>query len=186
MDSGFWKEVVISASALVLAGWAGWLDWRIRKIPNWLTVPALLVGLTLSAVLGRWPAAKSSLEGVGICLGVLLPFVLMRALGAGDWKLMGALGAFLGLQVLFVLFGTILIAGLMSVVEVVRRRKVRETLKNLLVLSLAYSTFHVNNASAISLDNPSLLKIPFGVAAALSTGLFFVVMFAIRFCYKLG
>jgi len=186
MDSGLWKEVVISAGTLVLVGWAGWLDWRIRKIPNWLTVPSLVVGLTLSAVLGRWPAAKSSLEGVGVCLGILLPFVLMRALGAGDWKLMGALGAFLGLQVLIVLFGTILIAGLMAVVEVVRRRKVRETLKNLLVLFLAYSTFHVNNASSISLDNPRLLKIPFGVAAALSTSLFIVVMFALRFYYKLG
>ena len=186
MNSGLWKEVVISASALVLAGWAGWLDWRIRKIPNWLTVPALVVGLTLSAVLGRWPAEKSSLEGAGICLGVLLPFVLMRALGAGDWKLMGALGAFLGLRVLIVLFGTILIAGLMSAVEVVRQRKVRETLKNLLVVFLAYSTFHVNNARAITLDNPGLLKIPFGVAAALSTGLFFVVMFALRFFHKLG
>jgi len=186
MDSGLWKEALISASALVLAGWAGWLDWRIRKIPNWLTVPALVVGVTLSAVLGRWPAARSSLEGVAICLGVLLPFVLMRALGAGDWKLMGALGAFLGLRVLIVLLGTILIAGLMSLVEVIRQRKMRETLKNLLVLSLAYSTFHVNNASAISLDNPRLLKIPFGVAAALSTGLFFVVMFALRFYYKLG
>jgi len=63
---------------------------------------------------------------------------------------------------------------------------VRETLKNLLVLFLAYSTFHVNNASSISLDNPRLLKIPFGVAAALSTSLFIVVMFALRFYYKLG
>ena len=111
----------------------------------------------------------------------------MRALGAGDWKLMGALGAFLGLQrVIVVLFGTILIAGIMSVVEVIRQRKVRETLKNLWVLFVAYSTFHVNNARAITLDNPGLLKIPFGVAAALSTGLFFVIMSALRFFHKLG
>ena len=162
MDSGLWKEVVISASALGLAGWAGWLDWRIRKIPNWLTVPALLVGLILNALLGRWPGAKSSLEGAGICLAVLLPFVLMRALGAGDWKLMGALGAFLGpSRVIVVLLGTVLIAGIMSVVEIIRQRKVRETLNNLWVLFVAYSTFHVNNARAITLDNPGLLKIPF-------------------------
>ncbi|HMD86837.1 MAG TPA: A24 family peptidase [Terriglobia bacterium] len=186
MDSGWWKEVVMSAGGLGLAGWAGWLDWRIRKIPNWLTVVALLVGLTLSAVL-RWPGLKSSLEGAGICLGVLLPFVILRALGAGDWKLMGALGAFLGLQrVIVVLFGTVLIAGLMSVMEVIRQGKVRETLYNMWVVFVAYSTFHVNNARAITLDNPGLLKIPFGVAAALSTGLFFVIMSALRFFHKLG
>jgi prepilin peptidase CpaA len=190
MDSGWWRGVLISASALGLAGWAGWLDWRIRKIPNRLTVPALLVGLTMSAALGRWPGLKASLEGAGISLVVLLPFVLMRGLGAGDWKLMGALGAFLGPQrIIVVLFGTVFIAGIMSVVEVIRQRKVRQTLNNFLVLLLAYSTFQVNNARAITLDNPGLLKIPFGVAAALSTSLFFlviVIISALRFFHKLG
>lgn len=185
-DSRLWKEIVISAGALGLAGWSGWLDWRIRKIPNWLTVPGLLVGLVLSAVL-RVPGLKSSLEGVGISLGVLLPFVLLRALGVGDWKLMGALGAFLGLQRLILVFlGTLLIAGVMSAVEIIRQRKVRQTLNNLLVIFVAFSTFHVNNARAITLDNPGLLKIPFGVAAALSTGLFFVIISALRFFHKLG
>lgn len=187
MASSLWKEVVISASALGLAGWGSWLDWRIRRVPNWLTVPALLVGLTLSAVLGRWPGLKSSLEGAGIGLGVLLPFVLMRGVGVGDWKFMGALGAFLGPQrVMVVLFGTILINGTMSVVEVIRQRKVRETLNNLWVLFVACSTFHFNNARFLTLDNPGLLKIPFGVAAALSTGLFYVIMTVMRFFYKLG
>ena len=182
MDSGLWKEVAISASALGIAGWAGWLDWRIRKIPNWLTVPALLGGLTLSTLLWRWPGAKFSLEGAGISVGVLLPFVLMRGLGAGDWKLIGALGAFLGPQrVTIVLLGTVLIAGTMSAVEVIRQRKVRETLRNIWVVFVAYSTFHVNTARAITLDNPGLLKIPFGVAVAISTGLFFVIISALRF-----
>lgn len=187
MVSGLWGEIIISASAMGVAGWAGSLDWRIRKIPNWLTVPALLLGLTLSGVLGKWPGLKLSLEGAGISLGVLLPFVLMRGLGAGDWKLMGALGAFLGPQrVIVVLLGTVLIAGIMSIVEVVRQRMVLQTLKNLWIVFLAYSTFHVNNARAITLDNPGLLKIPFGVAAALSTGSFFVIISALRFLHKLG
>ena len=182
MGSGLWKEAVITVGALGLAGSAGWLDWRYRRIPNWLTVPGLLLGLALSGAMGRWPGLKASLEGAGICLGILLPVVLVRGLGAGDWKLMGALGSFLGPKiVLVVLLGTVLIAGLMSVVEVVRQRKVQETLRNLWTLLLAYSTFHVNTVRAISLDNPGLLKIPFGVAAALSTGTFFMIVFAIRF-----
>jgi prepilin peptidase CpaA len=177
---------MISAGALGLAGWAGWLDWRTRRIPNWLTVPALSLGLLLSAVLGV-PGLKSSLEGVGVGLGVLLPFVLLRALGAGDWKLVGALGAFLGLQrLIIVLLGTVLIAGIMSAVEVIRQQKVRQTFHNLLMIFLAFSTFHINNARAITLDNPGLLKVPFGVAAALSTGLFFVIISTLQFFHKLG
>lgn len=185
-DRRLWKEIVISAGTLGVAGWAGWLDWRVRKIPNWLTVPALFAGLTLSAIL-RVPGLKSSLEGVGISLGILLPFVLLRALGAGDWKLMGALGAFLGLErLILVLLGTVLIAGIMSVAEVIRQRKVRQTFHNLVVIFVAFSTFHMNNARAITLDNPGLLKVPFGVAAALSTGLFYVMISALRFFHKLG
>ena len=140
----------------------------------------------MSAIL-KAPGLRSSLEGAGLCLGLLLPFVLVRALGAGDWKLMGALGAFLGLwPAIVVLLGTVLIAGLMSVVEVIRQRKVLETLRNLWVILVAYCTFHVNNARTITLDNPGLLKIPFGVAAALSTGLFFVIVSALRFYHRLG
>ena len=172
----------MAAGALTLVGWAGWLDWRIRKIPNWLTVPALFVGIVLSGIVGKWPGLRASLEGAGICLGILLPLVLARGLGAGDWKLMGALGSFLGpYSVIVVLIGTVLIVGIMSVVEVVRQRKIKETLRNLWTLFVAYSTFHVNNVQAITLDNPGLLKIPFGVAAALATGLFFVMMIVIRF-----
>lgn len=187
MDGNLLKEIAVSACAMGLAGWAGWLDWHARRIPNWLTVPAILAGLILSAALWRWPGLKSSLEGAGLCLGVLLPFVLMRGLGAGDWKLMGALGAYLGpYRVLVVLLGTVLIAGVMSVVEVIRQRKVMETLRNLWILFVAYSTFHVSSARAINLDNPGLLKIPFGVAAALSTALFFAAISALRFFHKLG
>lgn len=187
MASGLWREVVISAGALGLAGWAGWLDWRIRRIPNWLTVPALGVGLALSCVLWRWPGLKQSLEGAGVGLGLLLPLVLVRGLGAGDWKLMGALGAFLGPQrLLVVLIGTAIIAGLMSIVEVVRQRKVRETLLNIWMILVAYSTFRVAGAGAVTLDNPGLLKVPFGVAAALSTISFFVLMSALRFFHTLG
>jgi prepilin peptidase CpaA len=187
MDSRVWKEIAVSAGAAGVAGWAGWLDWRSRKIPNRLTIPALLVGLSVSALFWGWPGAKSALEGAGISLGVLLPFVVMRGLGAGDWKLMGALGAFLGPQrLMVVLLGTVLIAGMMAVVEIVRQGKVLETLSHLWLLFVAYSTFHVGSARDITLDNPRLLRIPFGVAAALATGFFFVGLCAARFLLTSG
>lgn len=187
MDNGMWKEIAVSVGAVGVAGWAGWLDWQSRKIPNRLTIPALLAGLTVSAVLWGWPGIKTALEGAGISLGVLLPFVVMRGLGAGDWKLMGALGAFLGPQrAIVVLLGTVLIAGVMAVVEIIRQGKVLETLSNLWLLFVAYSTFRVGSARDITLDNPGLLRIPFGVAAALSTGIFFAGLSAMRFLLKSG
>lgn len=181
MLAPIWKELVISAGALALAGRAGWVDWRTRRIPNRLTVWAFVVGLGLSTAAWGWEGAKSSLEGAGLALAVLLPFVLMRGLGAGDWKLMGALGAFLWpSRTVVVLLGTVLIAGVMAAIEMVRQRKVQETLRNLWIIFVAYITFHVNMARDITIDNPGLMTVPFGLAAALSTMLFFVVVSAIR------
>ena len=97
---------------------AGWTDWRWRRIPNWLTVPALLAGIGFHCLATGWTGAKESLLGAGLGLGLLLPFVLIRSLGAGDWKLAGALGAFLGpSRMITVLLGTVLVAGLMAVIE---------------------------------------------------------------------
>ena len=149
---------------------AAWLDFRTRKIPNWLTVPAFILGVALRTVLGGWPGAKASLEGAGLALALLLPLVLLRALGAGDWKLMGAAGAFLGpILFLFVLLGSIFVSGLMAVVEMMRTRRVRETFHNMLVLIRGFFSFGLRANPKISLDNPKLLKLPFGVAVALST-----------------
>ena len=96
---------------------AGWTDWRWRRIPNWLTVPTLLLGIGVNCFATGWAGAKESLLGAGLGLGLLLPFVLIRSLGAGDWKLVGALGAFLGpSRLITVLMGTILVAGLLALV----------------------------------------------------------------------
>jgi prepilin peptidase CpaA len=149
---------------------AGWLDFRTRRIPNWLTVPAAISGITLRVALGGWTGAKVSLEGLGLALGLLLPLVLLRALGAGDWKLMGAVGAFLGpVLFLIVLLGSIFVSGLMAMVEMMRTRRVRETFHNMGVLVKGFFSFGLRANPQISLDNPQLLKLPFGVAVAIST-----------------
>ncbi|HEV3275390.1 MAG TPA: A24 family peptidase [Terriglobia bacterium] len=182
MAEALWKEFVISILALLFTGWAGWLDWRTRRIPNWLTVPGLLLGLALNSALFGWAGTKSSLEGAGLGLGLLLPFVLARGLGAGDWKLMGALGALLGPEkFIAVLLGTVFIAGIMAVVEMVRRRRVKETLANTLVLIHAFATFGLRpKRENITLDNPGLMAQPFGVAAALAMVIFFFAQSALR------
>jgi prepilin peptidase CpaA len=164
------KQQIVWGFVIGLTLVAAWVDFRTHKIPNWLTVPALFAAITLRASLAGWPGAKASLEGAGLALILLLPLVLLRALGAGDWKLMGAVGAFLGpLMFLFVLLGSFLVSGLMAIVEMMRTKRVRETIHNIGVLVKGFFSFGLRAHPEISLDNPALLKVPFGVAAALST-----------------
>jgi prepilin peptidase CpaA len=160
--------------AMLVTMVAGILDWRFRRIPNWLTVSGLVAGIAVNTILYRWPGLKAALLGTLLGLGVLLPFVLIRSLGAGDWKLAGALGACLGPRLLLsVLMGTILVAGVMALIVVIWKGRLKRTLVNMAHLLGALFSLRMPGTE-VSLDDPQSTKIPFGVAMAV-TVLFFGV-----------
>jgi prepilin peptidase CpaA len=95
--------------------------------------------------------------------------VLLRSLGAGDWKLAGALGAFVGPAMLInLLVGSIFVAGIMALGLVIYKRRLVQTLRNIWHMLASLLTFRMPGAE-VSLDNPQALKIPYGVALALTT-----------------
>ena len=160
----------ISVLALALACFGGWMDWRTRRIPNWLTVTGAVAGLAANVILRGWHGAVISLEGAGLALGLLLPLVLLRGLGAGDWKLMGAMGSVVGWQsMLAILFVSAVTSAIMAVIQVVAAKRVKTTLRNVMTLAVGFATFGVRTDPEISLDNPNLIKQPFGVAVAAAT-----------------
>ena len=162
--------------ALAVTGLAGCLDWRSRRIPNWLTVPAVFAGIVVNFATAGWHGVALAFEGAGLGLALLLPFVLMRALGAGDWKLMGALGAFLGpWPFLIVLFASTGISALMAVVKMIEGKRVKTTFMNMMELVRGFFAFGFRPHPDISLDSPGLTKLPFGVAVAAATILCFVL-----------
>ena len=165
-------RLVILGGLVVLALIAGWTDLRSRRIPNWLTVSGLVVGVAMNVFFGGWGGLKSSLLGVLVGLGLLLPFVLLRSLGAGDWKLAGAVGSFAGPGLLIdLLIGSIFVAGLMAAALIIYKRRVRQTLRNILHILISLVTFQLPG-TRVSLDNPDALKIPYGVALAFTVVLY--------------
>jgi prepilin peptidase CpaA len=158
--------------AVILAAVAGWLDWRFRRIPNWLTIPGLAVGIAMNALAAGWLGAKASLLGAVVGLGLLLPFVLIRSLGGGDWKLVGALGAFLGPGPLItVLFGAVFVAGAMALALIIYKHRVGEAARNIGRMLAALFSLRLPGPE-LTLDNPQSLKVPFGVAVALTVILY--------------
>lgn len=172
-------NLLILMAAVLLALAAGWTDFRSRRIPNWLTVPGLLVGLAMNIALGGKAGLLASLEGVGVGLALLLPFVLLRSLGAGDWKLAGALGAFTGPgRLVDLLLGSVFVAGVMAVGLIIYKGHTRQTMSNIGHILVSLVTFRLPG-DRVSLDNPDSLKVPYGVALA-----FTVVLYGIL--WKLG
>jgi prepilin peptidase CpaA len=90
---------IAHAAALVIAAIAAVTDVRRGEIPNWLTLPPLIVAPILHGVTAGFPAAIASLLGLAAC--GLVPYILFKkgAGGGGDVKLFAAIGAVVGLGV---------------------------------------------------------------------------------------
>lgn len=167
-------KLPVVAGIVLLALIAGWTDLRSRRIPNWLTVSAFFVGIAVHTFLEGRGGLKTSLIGALVGLGLLLPFVLVRSLGAGDWKLAGALGAFTGPGLLIdLLILSVFVAGLMAVVLVIYKGRVRQTVRNIGHILVSLVTFRLPE-TRVSLDNPDALKVPYGVALASTVVLYTV------------
>lgn len=126
---------LLTAHALDIALVAGLLyavftDLRARRISNRLTYPTMLFGLIANGVLHGWNGLGQSAMGWAIGLGIMLVPFLLRAMGAGDVKLMAAIGAVKGPE--FVLIAALyacVAGGLLAVYYLVKERRVANTFK---------------------------------------------------------
>ena len=156
----------ISAAVFALA--SGITDLLWRKIPNWLTYPAVPVAIVLHGIAGGWRGALLSVAGAALGLGIFFPFVLLRQLGGGDWKLIGALGAFFQARRLIPVLLIALIAnGLMALMLVVAQKRLRTTIRNIGRLLGSLLWFRPP-APELTIDSAESAKVPFGIAAAIA------------------
>jgi prepilin peptidase CpaA len=125
--------VVVLAAALITTVTDLWSF----KIYNVLTVPLLLSGFSYHYSVSGMSGVQGSLLGMLFGLGALLPFYVMGGMGAGDVKLMAAIGAWLGLPLTYHLFiASSLAAGVYSLILLVVGQGLVETWTNFQILWL--------------------------------------------------
>jgi prepilin peptidase CpaA len=90
--------VAVPFAVIAISVVAALYDWRTGKIPNWLTLPPLVVALLYYAYIQGFEGATTSLLGLVAC-GVV-PWLLFRqnAMGGCDVKLFAAIGAMAGVK----------------------------------------------------------------------------------------
>jgi len=104
-------------SILVIA--ALW-DMRFHEIPNWLTLPSVIMAVFYHSVSGGASGFLYSLLGVGVGMAIFIIPYLTRGMAAGDLKLMGTIGGFVGVRgVLLASLWTALAGGLYAVILLV-------------------------------------------------------------------
>lgn len=137
-----------------------------NKVYNWATLPAILVGLGLGLGANALGvpvrlSVMSSLIGAGIGGGIFFIFFLLRAIGAGDVKLMAAVGALMGWKfTLTALWLIALVGAVMALGALILRKRLAAGLK-----SSARMLFTFRRSKAA--ESEPALTVPYGAAIAI-------------------
>lgn len=139
-------------------------DLRRQRIPNLISLGGTLLGLVLWAHYGGISGLAAGLLGWMVGTAVLLPIYLLRGMGAGDVKLVGMVGTFLGAAHGFNAALTILVVGgVIAAASALRQGRLRQSIRDAyLMLILRSPGKRLGDATTKSQD-----VIPYGVAIAL-------------------
>ena len=158
---------MFTGGCLLCAGIGSVTDVRERRIPNLVTGPAIVAGLMLHTIYGGWRGlGDSALAGV-IAGGIFLIFFLAGGMGAGDVKLMTAVGCIAGLSPLpLVVLSTALAGGLFALAVSILHGRLRETLSNVAALLQHHGRKGLAPHPELNLNNVRTLRLPFALPIA--------------------
>ncbi|MDP9050240.1 MAG: A24 family peptidase [Acidobacteriota bacterium] len=161
------QQLIPMGGALLCAVVGSIHDLRDRRIPNWITGPAILGGLLLHGVTGHWSGLGESVLAGVIAGAVALVFWFAGGMGAGDVKLMAAVGCIAGLFDLhLLLFSIALAGGICGLALAVYHGRLRPTLSS----AGSLLRHHLNHGLAphpeLNLNNPGTLRLPFALPIA--------------------
>ena len=123
--------------ACAVAGGAGVgavIDLRTRRVPNWLTFGTAAIGLLLAVIRGH--QLGFAIGGLVLGAALMLPGHLVGATGAGDVKLLAALGSWLGPAGTVTAFlYSALAGGAIAIIVAVHRGRLQTTLQRTAALA---------------------------------------------------
>ena len=160
-------DLIYPALALAFGLVAAVTDIRSRRIPNWLTIPALLLALMLHTALDGWRGLLGALAAGAIAGIIFLIFHLAGGMGAGDVKLIIALAAMEGLQhTSFLLIFTSLAGGVMALALAFARGQLLQTMVNVFSLAKHHGQQGLTPHPEMNVRNKNTLRLPYGIAIA--------------------
>jgi prepilin peptidase CpaA len=146
------------------------IDFRVQKIPNLLTFPTMILALACHAVMNGMDGVIFCLQGLILGVAILILPYLMGGMGAGDAKLMGAVGAVLGSRGVFnAAVFTAIVGGFYALVLLLAHRKAGRSIitRSATTLKLFAATGHLIQMPET--ENEEKPKLCYGIAIASGT-----------------
>jgi prepilin peptidase CpaA len=145
-------------------------DLRTQRIPNALTLSAVATAVPFHLLMGGWSAAGWSV--VGCLLGALLffPMFALRGMGAGDVKLLAAVGAWLGpSQVAMAALATSIAGGVIALAVALGHGYLKTASRNLWLLLTSWRVIGVRPVDELTLEGARGPRLAYALPIAIGT-----------------
>lgn len=168
-DPGTGALIALLAAAAVI-------DCRTMRIPNWLTVSGMVYGLLYNATHATSTTAGLATAAGGAVTGLalFLPLYLIRVLGAGDVKLMVAIGAFLGALATLKAAVFVFVAGGIAALAFAASRRALGRMAHNLRAAVEGMLLPAAGGWRAAAAMPSVGKLPYGLSICAGTLTFLV------------
>lgn len=167
-------EFVDVTCALLIPGilLASWYDYTQRRVPNWLNLALILTGFAVQGLFFGLSGLSMAFWGMLTGFGLLIIPWLMRGMGAGDVKLMAAIGTWLGARLTLYSFSLgVMIGGVVAIIMILSSGRLQSACKNMGVILAKCSnpkTMFSDFGSVKSFGKTTQL-LPYGVPLTMGT-----------------
>ncbi len=161
----------LTLTLLTIAIAGGLSDLRTRRIPNWLNLSGLILGMGLNTFFEHGRGFRLALLGFGLALLIYAPLYLIRAMGAGDVKFMAAIGSIVGPHNWLTLFLiTAVFGGVASLCLVIVRGRLNLTLDNLstIMTELLHGRMPYRKDPSLDVHDKQAVGLPHGASIAIA------------------
>lgn len=167
----FSADVIAGMILAFLLLMAAWSDVRSFRIPNVISLGGAVVGLGSAALQHGANGAMLAVAGWLVGMAALLPFYGLRVMAAGDVKLLGMTGAFLGFpSVLGGIVFTLMAGGVFALSTSAARGKISETFYNISLFSFrTMMPGKENSLAQIVGETPVSGHLPYAIAILVGT-----------------
>jgi prepilin peptidase CpaA len=161
-------QLVYLGTAVAFAGGAAVLDLRTKKIPNWITGPGILLGILLHLALGGFAQAGWSLVAGLVAGSLFLLFYLAGGMGAGDVKLITAIGCLVGIgSIKDVLIASVILGSILGLALAAKHGRLRQTIRNVFALMAHHAQNGLTAHPELNVTQQETLRLPYALPIAL-------------------